>query len=236
MISAEQIKAGRALLNWNQEDLAARAEVSVGAINNMERRTVLPRARTLQRIQATMEAAGVEFLEGPGVRLRGEVLQVRLMEGQDAVFRLFEDITQSMTPGQVMLWSGVDERHFVAAGEERFTACLDKWVQLGLDSKVLSRHGDTFFVDYREHYRWVPQEEFSSIPHVIYGDRLGIILWKPIQRVLLLTSKPITESYRTQFEATWKRAAIPPGYLKSSYHTERRKNAGKGPKRPASAE
>src|SRR4051812_8484848 len=110
MITIEQIKAARGLLDWSQEDLARKAELSKAAINNLERRIVLPRFATLQKIQTTMENAGVEFIEGPGVRQRGEILQVRLLEGKDAIFRLFDDITQVLKPGEAMLWNGIDER------------------------------------------------------------------------------------------------------------------------------
>ncbi|HEY1096410.1 MAG TPA: helix-turn-helix transcriptional regulator, partial [Alphaproteobacteria bacterium] len=51
MITAEQIKAARALLNWKQSDLARESGVSLPSINNIERNIGSPRLDTLQSIQ-----------------------------------------------------------------------------------------------------------------------------------------------------------------------------------------
>ncbi len=217
MITVEQIKAGRALLEWNQNELAKYSGVSKDAINKIERRIVMPRAESLQKIGKAMEGGGVEFIEGPGVRLRADTLQVRVFEGKDAVFRLFDDINKTLKPGQVMFCNGVDERYFIAAGETKFKEYLKIWKENNIGSRVLSLHGDNFFVDYREHYRWVPAERFSQVPHFIYENKYAIILWKPIQRILVIENRAITDSFRKQFEATWKKAAVPPAYIKSSY-------------------
>jgi predicted transcriptional regulator len=75
-VSIRQIKAGRALLAWSQEQLAAAAEVSIPTIKRLEANDgpVGGRGRTVEKILNAMEAAGVEFIDenggGPGVRLR----------------------------------------------------------------------------------------------------------------------------------------------------------------------
>ena len=151
------------------------------------------------------------------------MFQIRVFEGRDAVFRLFEDITQTLNRGESMLCNGIDERYFVAAGEDRFNQYLDKWIRLGIDSQVLSLHGDNYFVDAKEHYRWAPKEKFSAVPYIVYAGKYAIILWEPVQRILLIENKAIADSYRKQFEILWEEAAKPPKYLKTSYHRERKK-------------
>ena len=75
-VSIRQIKAGRALLAWSQEQLAAAAEVSIPTIKRLEANDgpVGGRGRTVEKILNAMETAGVEFIDenggGPGVRLR----------------------------------------------------------------------------------------------------------------------------------------------------------------------
>ena len=73
MISALQLRAARALLEWNQKDLARAAGLSLPTIQRME--TIgLHRssAGNVNKIQLALEAAGIEFLFGdaPGIRLR----------------------------------------------------------------------------------------------------------------------------------------------------------------------
>jgi transcriptional regulator with XRE-family HTH domain len=74
MISAAQCRAGRALLDWSQQQLADAARVGVVTVRQFENGGSAPRNATLDVIQRALEAAGVIFVsengEGPGVRLR----------------------------------------------------------------------------------------------------------------------------------------------------------------------
>src|SRR6266436_1922886 len=66
-----QCRAARGLLNWNQDDLALAARVSVVTVRNFENDKSAPQRATLDVIQRALESAGVEFTNGaqPGVRL-----------------------------------------------------------------------------------------------------------------------------------------------------------------------
>jgi transcriptional regulator with XRE-family HTH domain len=67
-----QCRAARGLLNWNQDDLARTARVSVVTVRNFENEKSDPMRATLEVIRRALEEAGVEFINGdsPGVRLR----------------------------------------------------------------------------------------------------------------------------------------------------------------------
>jgi hypothetical protein len=75
-ITSEQVRAARALLRWEQKDLAAASRISLPAIKRMEtvRGPLAAQARTIEAIKEAFAAAGVIFVEengeGPGVRLR----------------------------------------------------------------------------------------------------------------------------------------------------------------------
>jgi transcriptional regulator with XRE-family HTH domain len=71
-MSPAQSRAARALLDWSQETLAARASVSVTTLRNFERGASVPVTNNLAAIRTALETAGVEFTNGgaPGVRLR----------------------------------------------------------------------------------------------------------------------------------------------------------------------
>ena len=74
MITAEQCRAARALLDWGQADLAEKAGVGIVTIRQLEAGGHDARRATLQVIKHAFESAGVEFIDenggGPGVRLR----------------------------------------------------------------------------------------------------------------------------------------------------------------------
>lgn len=74
MINAAQMRAGRALLDWSQQDLAERSGVSLPTIKRMEK--VGPgrsAGDTIAAVEKALEAAGVQFIPenggGAGVRL-----------------------------------------------------------------------------------------------------------------------------------------------------------------------
>ena len=74
MITAAQMRAGRALIEWSQQELAARSNVSLPTIKRMEK--VGPgrsAGDTIAAVQSALEAAGVQFIPenggGAGVRL-----------------------------------------------------------------------------------------------------------------------------------------------------------------------
>ena len=79
MISSEQCRAGRALLDWSQGDLANAAGVGVVTVRQLEAAIHVPRRATLEVIRRALEGAGVEFIDenggGPGVRLRKRQLK-----------------------------------------------------------------------------------------------------------------------------------------------------------------
>ena len=76
MLTSEQVRAARALLRWEQKDLAGASQVSLPSIQRLETKPgpIVAQPRTVAAIRAALEAAGVIFVdengEGPGVRLR----------------------------------------------------------------------------------------------------------------------------------------------------------------------
>ena len=71
-ITPKQIREARALLGWNQAELADFALLSPTAVRDVEAERTLPRASTLAKIKEGLEYWGIEFTNGkaPGVRLR----------------------------------------------------------------------------------------------------------------------------------------------------------------------
>ncbi len=76
MMTSEQVRAARALLRWEQRDLAEASMVSLPSIQRLETKPgeLAAQARTVAAIRSALEKAGVIFVdengEGPGVRLK----------------------------------------------------------------------------------------------------------------------------------------------------------------------
>lgn len=73
MITPEQCRAARALLDWTQRDLAARAKLSTLTIREFERNKSRLKDSTAQLLRMVLEAEGVVLIDenggGPGARL-----------------------------------------------------------------------------------------------------------------------------------------------------------------------
>jgi transcriptional regulator with XRE-family HTH domain len=75
-ITADQCRAGRALLDWSQDQLSQKAQVARATIADFERNVRTPMRQNLLSIMAAFEAAGIDFIpnsetgEGVGVRFR----------------------------------------------------------------------------------------------------------------------------------------------------------------------
>ncbi len=73
-ITSEMVRAGRALLRWEQTDLAQASGLSVPTIKRLERipGPLAAQARTVADLQRAFLDAGVEFTTdgGGGVRLK----------------------------------------------------------------------------------------------------------------------------------------------------------------------
>jgi DNA-binding transcriptional regulator YiaG len=74
-ITADQLRAARALLDMSQPELSARAKVSVPTVKRCESNKSKAKvaAETRQAIVTALQSAGIEFTNGdaPGVRLVG---------------------------------------------------------------------------------------------------------------------------------------------------------------------
>lgn len=74
LITRDQCRAARALLQISQVDLATAVGLSKQTVIDFERGARNPHKSNLLAIQAALEASGVEFIDsnggGPGVRLR----------------------------------------------------------------------------------------------------------------------------------------------------------------------
>lgn len=212
MITTGQIKAARALLGWRQEDLAARSGISLTAINKLERELVLSRKFTLDVLQQTFERDGVEFTEGPGLRLTDNVFGQQTFTGKQAPIQLLDDIFAVMKEkgGEVLL-SGIDEsvwedyREYVQLHQQRLKTHNIKW-------RAMLCEGDTDFLPgsaVKTCYRWIPESLFTQLLYYVYADRFALVLWgKPI-RITIIRNKLVAESFRRQFEMNWKNGKVP---------------------------
>ncbi len=210
MINAKQIRAARALLNWNQTQLADMAGVARSSIKNIENELTAPRADSAQAIQEAFENHGVEFLPGSGVRLRNEMVTV--LEGPDANNKLLEDVyaTMSTCGGEVLITGLKEFTDKNSQDYQRVAKHIERLARINVTERVLLEEGDTDFISPWESYRWIPQKYFSTTPFQLYGDKLALISWGPPQQIVIIENALFAASFRNLFNFAWDRAVLPP--------------------------
>lgn len=213
MISTAQIRGARAILNWSQSDLSERTGISATSIGSIENGQSVPRESTIFLIQKAFENSGIEFIGLNGVKQRtGEVWTY---QGRTGFHDFYDDIYETCKDDPVeVLVSNVDEREFMKwLGDDAVADHVAKMRQIeGLSYKILIREGDDYYLasaDYAQ-YRWMPKEQFASVPFYVYGKKLAILLFDSEPTVIVLNYPAVAHAYRSQFAALWEASKVPP--------------------------
>lgn len=219
--TVNQIRAARALLNWTQQDLARAAKLSLAAVNNLERDASNPRLRTLTQIQSALEMHGVEFQNGPGVRLRGEIFNVTILDQGDVYAALLEEVVNSCLAQNIpsACYMNVSDEDFIGADAEAFRSMAQRLRKHGLKDRVLVAEGDAnlMFPPDITDYRWLPKELFGVTPFIVFGTKFAILLWGPPVRAVIMENSSVAVSYQQQFEFFWQQSKAPPFSGKQLY-------------------
>lgn len=63
MLNGKQIRAARAILGWNREDLLKASGISMSALLRMEKDEVDSRSSTQRKVYLALTQKGIEFIE-----------------------------------------------------------------------------------------------------------------------------------------------------------------------------
>jgi predicted transcriptional regulator len=216
-LTARQIKAGRALLDWSQDDLASASQLSVATIRKLEIGHISPRGKTTRELRRSFEDAGLEFIEPGGVRHKPEHIVV--YQGSEGIRSFFDDVynTVQSKAGDVVV---------VCASERPFTKALG----YDLENGELSHHVERMKAlnngtkvkciltedashlpgtDYCE-YRQISRHYVDSVPFYVYDDKYAIVVFEadPSPKITVIQSPVIARAFRRQFHSMWDKASL----------------------------
>ncbi len=205
MITIQQVKAARALLDWTQTDLATQSGLSLASIANIEQGKGKTRGKSMDSLRGAFEQNGIEFTPDPGVRLRREKFQMQLWEGEESVPRLWLDIEQTLglTGGEVLM-SGIEEALWLKRYPQSLLEAVRRRWQMGIRGRLLVAEGDNLVLVGVEGSRAISPILFNQTPYLVYGDKFAIVTWGPPQYVLCVQNKLIADTFRRQFEYNWQ--------------------------------
>lgn len=207
MITREQIKAARALLDWNQKQLAEQAGLSEPTIKLIETGKINSKPDTLLVIQTTLENASIEFLPQKGVRFKDDLITViEKKDPHDNVYmKLMDDVfyTTRSKPTEI-LFSFVDQS--ISPPEVISKQKLIR--ESGARMRFLIRNGDKKLLFPAEEYRYLPTGFYLNNPTVIYGDKYAVAVidfsGRNIEKVIIIHDKDIAAIKKNEFEIIWQ--------------------------------
>ncbi|MBP7253709.1 MAG: helix-turn-helix transcriptional regulator [Alphaproteobacteria bacterium] len=217
MITGRQIRAARALLDWDSAELAFKTGLTRQTISRIEADIVQPQEGTLSRILMAFSESGLEFTDNSGVRLKPQSVEVLSDTGGFASFYdyVYEEIKHH---GGTVCVSGVDEKLFAKyrlnpeMHRERMRALCQE--RSDIQMRILVEEGDLNFVasSYAT-YRWQPRKHFSKAAFYVFGSSLALISFdnQPPPLIILIKSAAFADAYRNAFDIAWNNAIIPPG-------------------------
>ena len=192
----QKVAEHRRAQGLSQEKLAQMAEVPYATLTKIESGAIKnPSMKAIAKLAAALDSSLDDFLLAETYR------------GTRSIHRIWEDILETLAPGESMLITGVDESRYLKEDQTGIRKFIDDLGKKGLKQKLLSCEGDDFgfskdFID----YRWIPKEYFNPNPIYTYADRVAFVMWGPPQQAVILKNATLADSYRKQFEFIWDRA------------------------------
>ncbi len=203
LITADQIRAGRALKNWSQTDLADRTGLAVPTIANIEPGKQIPGKNTIEKIIDAFSIGGIRFTP-KGVEFDQDEIFSLIGEGkfkymqQDAM-RILEGL-----PPKERLYLALNAEDHATTDEEQaiYKEMLKKGITLrrivSQKSRVQHDYFQTKIIDHK--YSNDKGEIF------FFGDKVAFYTYAEEGReptTLIITNPHITATYKKTFDFMW---------------------------------
>lgn len=213
MITPNQIRAARALKNWSQTKLSELCGLTTPTIANIELGKQRPSSHSLQKIHAAFDSAGIEFLDGEGVRKKTGTVQI--YNGPDGFEKFYQDIDATaleLKSGEFLVCN-VNERDFIGWMSDEVVN--NHYIAINKTSiryRILIAESDTYMPgnNFKSEYRWTPKNQFYSVPFYVYGDKVAFISFeKQDVNVFVVQNPYFSDLCRRQFREMWARSLKP---------------------------
>jgi len=213
MITGNQVRAARALLDLSQPQVAESTGISKNTIYNIEKGgAAVPGGESAFKLQTFFEGNGIDFLPNQGVQFRQDE---RSYKGRAGIQQFFDDVyeTAKSSGGQICLFNGVPHLLVKWLGDEFYEMHSRRMVRIknNFTFKIIVEEGDNQFIaaGFAE-YRWFPRRKFSDQTVYIYGDKVAFFAFTPDSVDISVFSNPkLVKTQRVFFDLAWDAAKVP---------------------------
>lgn len=210
MMTIQQIKAARALLDWNQKDLGEHSGLSQTAVANIENGKFRPSEASIQAFSKAFESAGVEFIPG-GVRKKINIIET--IEGDDFSTKIMDYVYETLVKSgdTEVLISGVDYHAIDDSLAQNIRNHIERLQKAGLKERILVKPNTPAkdIIGPLEWHKCVDETLFSAeAPSFVFGDCYAIDLIGRKQ-VIIIHNKDLADDQRNRFNFMWNKASTP---------------------------
>lgn len=217
LITADQIRAARALKNWSQTDLAERTGLAVPTIANIELGKQIPGKNTIEKIIDAFTLGGIDFTDR-GVEKKDEkskfVSLLKKDEYDNIYISLIEDVLYTLSniedeeKREVLIFCGDDR-----ISPPEINTLYKKIRANGIRHRQLSEEGNTYLLAGIEEYRYIPSQYYLNNVTLVYGDKYAICLGnvdseKP-DEIIIINDGGTARIHRNIFELLWSQLPKP---------------------------
>ena len=208
MITAAQIRAARAFLDWSTADLATKTGLTINGINKIERGHVSAQKDTMDKMQTVLEENGIEFLSGSGLRQRDRMITT--IRGLTSNTSLAIDVSDTLeaSGGQLMILAdeAVSSKNLdQAVLEQQF----EKRKEANVTHRFLIPSGKEVLNQAIEHeYHRIPAPYIPACPLFIYGPKIAFLIPEFTPKVIIVQDTNLSEAAGKLFSFAWDNANI----------------------------
>jgi transcriptional regulator with XRE-family HTH domain len=210
-ISASQIRAARAILNWSQDELADATQLSIATIRKLELGYISPRHTTTQVIRQALEDAGLEFIEPDGVRRRPD--EVMIYQGRDGYIKFFDSVYHTaLEKGGDITSLYASEIPFGFLGLEEYQkSYMDRMTALKGRANVkniLTENKTPLWAATYVTYRILSKHYVDSVPFYVFDNKYAVFIFEadPSPKIIVIQSRIVADAFRHQFYSMWEKA------------------------------
>ncbi len=216
MLTIEQIRAARALLDWSQSDLADHADLSQTGIARIENGTNKPNSKTVEKIMGAFDHAGIEFIDTTGVKKKSG--EVKIYRGHKGFSFFLDDVYETAVkygtkenPTEVFLSNVVHENWIKWMGADKWKNHTDRMTKNKdvMDVRILVQEGDANFPasEYSQ-YKWVSKDLFNDQSFYSYHNKLAFLNFKDDDvQIMIMEQAEFAAGYRNLFRVAWDHVA-----------------------------
>lgn len=214
MPTLEQIRAARALLGWNQTELAEAAGLSQTGIARIENGTNQPNTHTLKKIEAAFDKADIEFISNTGVKKRES--SFRILKGREGMHIFMDDLYHTMKAegGEFCVFNASPSKWVQWIGIEKWNDHKNRMSEIKdtIKGKIIIKREtkDMLASDYAE-YRWSKNDQYDENKTLYsYGNRLAFFDFSENDlTVTIMERYDFSHAFRIIFDSAWREAVVP---------------------------